>query len=56
MSFPQGTLRRKIQQSSYALLNIGEEHATFTIASCAPVCTCVLVSICARHLLGWLLE
>jgi hypothetical protein len=27
MSFPQGTLRRKIQQSSYALLNIGEEHS-----------------------------
>ena len=35
MSLPQGTLRLGIQQSSYALLIIGEEHATFTIASWA---------------------
>jgi len=35
MSLPQGMLWIGIQQSSYALLNIEEEHATFTIASWA---------------------
>jgi len=48
MSLPQGMLRLRIQQSSYALLNIGEEHATFTFGSWAQSAhECLSLSVLA---------